>query len=157
MLYGCVKFRICCSFIFTLRCLYLHSVSINAITACRFIKRICATYVLHICYICATYVLHMRYICATYALHMCYICATYVFSLSFLYNIYKKSDLIESVEITNKMQPCNWIYFSNVYWSLTMFWAAHRSSSGALNCICSLWFTYYNKVKDFVYIIHSPY
>jgi len=23
-----------------------------------------------------------------------------------------------------------------------MFQAAHRSSSGALNCICSLWFTY---------------
>jgi len=23
-----------------------------------------------------------------------------------------------------------------------MFRAAHRSSSGALNCICSLWFTY---------------
>jgi hypothetical protein len=25
------------------------------------------------------------------------------------------------------------------------------------NCICSLWFTYCNKVKDFVYIIHSLY
>jgi hypothetical protein len=23
-----------------------------------------------------------------------------------------------------------------------MFWAAHRSSTGALNCICSLWFLY---------------
>jgi len=34
------------------------------------------------------------------------------------------------------MQPCNRIYYSNVYW------AAHRSSSGTLNCICSLWFTY---------------
>jgi len=74
MLYGCVKFRICCSFIFTLKCLYLHSLSINAITVCRFIKGICATY---------------------------------VFSLSFLYNIYKKSYLSGSVEITNKMQPSN--------------------------------------------------
>jgi len=35
-----------------------------------------------------------------------------------------------------------------------MFRAAYRSSSGALNCICSLRFTYCNKVKDFVYIIH---
>ena len=38
-----------------------------------------------------------------------------------------------------------------------MFRAAHRSSSGALNCICSHWFICCNKVKDFVYIIHSPY
>ena len=48
---------------------------------------------------------------------------------------------MKSVEITNKMQPCNRIYYSKVYWRLSMFRAAHRSSSGALNCICSL-FTY---------------
>jgi len=48
----------------------------------------------------------------------------------------------ESVEITNKMQPCNIIYYSNVYWRLNMFRAAYHSSSGAPNCICSLWFTY---------------
>jgi len=41
---------------------------------------------------------------------------------------------------TNKMQLCNRIYYSKVYWSLNMFRAAHRSSSGALNSICSLWF-----------------
>jgi len=40
------------------------------------------------------------------------------------------------------MQPCNRIYYSNVYWRLNMFRAAHRSSSGALNCIRTLWFTY---------------
>jgi len=43
---------------------------------------------------------------------------------------------------TNKMQLCNRIYYSKVYWRLNMFLAAHRSSSGALNCICSLWFIY---------------
>ena len=43
---------------------------------------------------------------------------------------------------TNKMQLCNRIYYSKVYWRLNMFRAAHRSSSGALNCICSLWFIY---------------
>jgi len=43
---------------------------------------------------------------------------------------------------TNKMQLCNRIYYSNVYWRLNMFRAAHRSSSGALNCICSPWFIY---------------
>jgi hypothetical protein len=43
---------------------------------------------------------------------------------------------------TNKMQLCNIIYYSKVYWRLNMFRAAHRSSSGALNCICSLWFIY---------------
>ena len=40
------------------------------------------------------------------------------------------------------MQPCNRIYYSNVYWILNMFRAAHRSSSGAPNWICSLWFIY---------------
>ena len=41
---------------------------------------------------------------------------------------------------TNKTQLCNRIYYPKVYWSLNMFRAAHRSSSGALNCICSSWF-----------------
>ena len=40
------------------------------------------------------------------------------------------------------MQLCNRIYYSKVFWGLNMFRAAHRSSSGALNCICSLWFIY---------------
>jgi len=50
------------------------------------------------------------------------------------------------------MQPCNRIYYSKIYWRLSMFRAAYRSSSGAPNCNCSLWFIYCNKVKDFVYI-----
>jgi len=40
------------------------------------------------------------------------------------------------------MQLYDRIYYSKVYWRLNMFRAAHRSSSGALNCICSLWFIY---------------
>jgi hypothetical protein len=40
--------------------------------------------------------------------------------------------LYRSGEITNKMQPCNRIYYSTVYWRLNMFRGAHRSSSGAL-------------------------
>ena len=43
---------------------------------------------------------------------------------------------------TNKMQLCYRIYYSKVYWTLNMFRAAPRSSSRALNCICSLWFIY---------------
>ena len=43
---------------------------------------------------------------------------------------------------TNKMQLCNRIYYSKVFWRLNMFQAAYRSSSGVLNCICSLWFIY---------------
>ena len=43
---------------------------------------------------------------------------------------------------TNKMQPCNRIYYSKIYWRLNMFRAAHRSSSEAPKCICSLWFIY---------------
>ena len=43
---------------------------------------------------------------------------------------------------TNKIQLCNRIYYSKVYWRLKMFRAVHRSSSGALNCVCSLWFIY---------------
>ena len=54
-------------------------------------------------------------------------------------NVYD-SVLFESAEITNKMQPCNRIYCSKIYWRLNMFRVAHRSSSGAPNCICSLWF-----------------
>ena len=46
------------------------------------------------------------------------------------------------LSINNKMQLCNRIYYSNVFWRLNMFWAAHCSSSGALNCICSVWFIY---------------
>ena len=41
---------------------------------------------------------------------------------------------------TNKMQLCYRIYYSKVFWRLNMFRGTHRSSSGALNCICSLWF-----------------
>jgi len=33
-----------------------------------------------------------------------------------------------SVEITNKMQPCNRIYYSTVHWQLNMFWEAYCSS-----------------------------
>jgi hypothetical protein len=40
------------------------------------------------------------------------------------------------------MQPCNRNYYSKIYWRLNMFLAAYRSSSEALNCICSLWFIY---------------
>jgi len=40
------------------------------------------------------------------------------------------------------MQPCNIIYYSRTYWRLNMFRAAYRSSSGAPNCIWSLWFLY---------------
>ena len=43
---------------------------------------------------------------------------------------------------TNKMQLCNRICYSKGYWRLNMFRGAHRSSSGDLNCICSLWFIY---------------
>jgi len=43
------------------------------------------------------------------------------------------STTTDSVEITNKMQPCNRIYYSTVHWQLNMFRAAYRSSSGALS------------------------
>jgi hypothetical protein len=43
---------------------------------------------------------------------------------------------------TNKMQFCNRVYYSKVYWRLSVFRATHRSSSEALNYICSLWFIY---------------
>jgi hypothetical protein len=58
----------------------------------------------------------------------------------FLWN--KQVFQIWSVEITNKLQLCNRIYYSKFYWRLNMFRAANHSSSGALNCICSLWFIY---------------
>ena len=62
--------------------------------------------------------------------------------LSYEQQTFRHSSTYESVKITNKMQPCNRVYYSKVYWRLSMFRAAYRSSSGALNCICSLWFIY---------------
>jgi len=35
--------------------------------------------------------------------------------------------IIESVETTNEMQPCNRIYYSKIYWRLNMFRAAYHS------------------------------
>ena len=42
------------------------------------------------------------------------------------------TDKVVSVEITNKMQPCNRIYYSTVHRRLSMFRAAYRSPAGAL-------------------------
>ena len=61
-----------------------------------------------------------------------------IFDSTFLINIF----YFESVEITNKMQLCNRIYYFKMYWSLNMFLAAYSLSSGDPNCICSLWFIY---------------
>jgi hypothetical protein len=58
---------------------------------------------------------------------------------------------------TNKMHLCNRIYYSKIYWSLNMFQSAHRSSSGALNCICSLWFIYQcGGIHSLHPLIHFP-
>jgi len=43
----------------------------------------------------------------------------------------KRTYTLNHTQITNKMQPCTRIYYSNVYWMLNMFRATHRSSSGA--------------------------
>jgi hypothetical protein len=57
---------------------------------------------------------------------------------------------------TNKMQLCNRIYYSKVFWRFNMFRAAHRSSSEALNCICSLWFLWPSRRFQFsTYIIFA--
>ena len=45
---------------------------------------------------------------------------------------FRKIFKYQSVEITNKMQLCNRIYYSTVHWNLNMFRAAYRSSSGAV-------------------------
>ena len=54
-----------------------------------------------------------------------------IHNLSRLYSLVSRN--------TNKMQFYSRIYYSKVYWRLNMFRAAHRSSSWALNCICSIW------------------
>jgi hypothetical protein len=46
--------------------------------------------------------------------------------------IYDIIIIIDSVEITNEMQPCNRMYYYTIHWRLNMFRAAYRSSSGAL-------------------------
>jgi hypothetical protein len=62
----------------------------------------------------------------------------------------------KSVEITNKMQPCNRIYYS-VFWRLNMFRAAYRSSSGVLNCIYSIWFRYTCGDRPVTTCVSKPY
>jgi hypothetical protein len=47
----------------------------------------------------------------------------------------------DSVEITNKMQPCNIIYYSTVHRRLNMFRAAYHSSAGALTVFAASEFT----------------
>jgi hypothetical protein len=113
--------------------------------------------------ICLKYIYIHIYI-FSYAARMCgvtlsehmraYVCLASIWWREFIVMDQQKANIIlisyswirasqyESVEITNKMQPCNIIYHSSVYWSLNMFRVAHRSSSGVLNCICSLLFTY---------------
>jgi hypothetical protein len=58
---------------------------------------------------------------------------SYVECTAFQYKVSRHKIWVnDSVDITNKMQPCNRIYYSTVHWRLNMFRAAHRSSSGAL-------------------------
>ena len=74
---------------------------------------------------------------------------------------YRRKVQYKSVEITNKIQRCNRIHYSKVYWRLSMFREAQRSSLGALNCVCSLWFIYLslqvllNQVAAFVLLFQS--
>jgi len=51
--------------------------------------------------------------------------------------VWAERTILESVEITHKMQHCNRIYYSTVHWRLNMFRAAYRSSSGAVNVFAS--------------------
>jgi hypothetical protein len=60
--------------------------------------------------------------------------------VSFFYSLKIKLDATWLNRNTNKMQLCNRIYYSEAYWMLSMFRAAHRSSSGVQNCIFSLWY-----------------
>jgi hypothetical protein len=71
----------------------------------------------------------------------------------FISSYVETSNLVNSISIgpciavwisrnNNKVQTFNKIHYYKIYWRLNMFRAAYRSSSEALNCICSLWFTY---------------
>ena len=62
--------------------------------------------------------------------------------LAFINLIFMDPCIVYNSRNTKKMQLFNRLYYSKVYWGLNMFRAAHRSSSGDLNCICSLWFIY---------------
>jgi hypothetical protein len=74
------------------------------------------------------------YICLNkYCCCLCYI-MLYIHWLDVVYCFTVRS------RNTNKMQLCNRIYYFKVFWRPNMFRAAHRSSSGVLNCICSFWF-----------------
>jgi hypothetical protein len=70
-------------------------------------------------------------------------CISAVFDLPFVSYMQTSDDRCIWISRNNQQDAnCNRTYYSNVYWRLNMFRAAHCSSPGALNCICSLWFTY---------------
>jgi hypothetical protein len=58
--------------------------------------------------------------------------AQFILEIYTIIHAFVKNYTNSSVEITNKMQPCNRIYYSTVHWRLNMFQAAYRSSSGAV-------------------------
>ena len=69
--------------------------------------------------------LQLKYSCVYIYICICIYIYIYIYT-------HTHTNLNDSVEITNKMQPCNRIYYSTVYWRLNMFRAAYRSSSGVL-------------------------
>jgi hypothetical protein len=77
-----------------------------------------------------------------YFLVLYYVLYCDMFLVLYIWYSLIRASQYESVEITNNMQPCNRVYYSKLYWRLNIFRAAYRSSSGAPNCICSLWFIY---------------
>jgi len=46
---------------------------------------------------------------------------------------------IKSVEITNKMQPCNRIYYSKIYWRLHTVFAASGLYTHVVTGRCRAW------------------
>ena len=56
--------------------------------------------------------------------------------------------VVWTVEITNKMQPCNSIYYSKIYWRLNMFRAACLSHHQELQTVFAAFRLYTHVVTD---------
>jgi hypothetical protein len=71
---------------------------------------------------------------AVVEMYLCFgwYCSLYLCRSGYLQSSTAYSIKLDSVETTNKMQPCDRIYYAIVQWRLNMFRAAYRSSSGAL-------------------------
>jgi hypothetical protein len=159
--FACILYVLCLYFVRTLPVFCTYFACIFTYFACICTHFACILYVLCLYFVRSLPVLFTYFACILYVLWLYFVrtlplfctyfpCILYVLCLYFgrilpvlctyfalfctFYETFRtRYRAYDSVEISNKMQPCNRIFYSTVHWRLNMFRAAYRSSSRALN------------------------